>query len=163
MVKVRIRGIDRVTRDMAYASEATYKGARRGTVLAAKHLMQKILEKFGKYQSTGGDPNGYGAWKRLKYETIRKKALKWGVGDKPLIASGKSSSPSEWEVIEGGVGRLAASVGTDNEMLLNHIYGAPRAHVPMRDPVRITAKEESEECQDIIEREILSELARCGL
>lgn len=161
MVKIRIRGINQVTRSLSYASDLTYQAARRGTVKAAKYLLQKILAKFGHYQSTGG-PGG-GPWPQLKFETIKKKLLKYGVGNKPLIASGQMSNSSNWTVVEGGTGRLAASVGTDDEKILNHIYGAPHAHIPQRDPCRVTAVEEMDKCRQIITDEVINALTKGGV
>jgi hypothetical protein len=42
------------------------------------------------------------------------------------------------------------------------VYGAPRAGIPMRDPIRITAKEEMETCHKIIEDKIMKEIGIGG-
>lgn len=158
MFKVRIRGVNQYVRGLAKTSDATFAAARRGTILAAKHLLSKVIAKFGIYQQTGGDPKGYGRWKKLAFETRRRKFKKYGFLDKPLIGSGDMMD--SFSIVEGGVGRLAASVGSDSDVLIHHVYGAPRAHVPMRDPIRVTALEEMDNCSKIIEDEILDEIAR---
>lgn len=150
--KQRIRGIDTYIRDLAKINTKTYEAAREGTVLAANHLFEKVKAKIGVYQSTGGPPGGYGRWPKLKYDTIKKKLRKYGVGNKPLLMTG--SLGESFTVVEGGKGRLSASVGSDSDYLVHHVYGAPGAKVPMRDPIRITAVEERDTCHQIIEDEI---------
>jgi phage gpG-like protein len=150
--KVRIRGIDTYIRDLAKVDQRTYYAARDGTIKAADYLLKIIRRKIGVYQSTGGDPGGQGRWKKLKWETIKRKSIKYGVGDKPLLASGDLKD--SFSVIEGGKGRLSASVGSDSPYLIHHVYGAPGAKVPMRDPIRITAIEERDTCHEIIEDEV---------
>lgn len=145
-------------RDLARINNETYNAARRGTVKAAHHLLEKVVAKIGKYQSTGGMMGGRGRWEKLKEETIRKKLRKYNVGDKPLFASGELKE--SFSVVEGGKGRLSASVGSDSDYLIHHVYGAPGASVPMRDPIRVTAVEEAEECHKIIEDEITKEISK---
>ena len=152
-LKVRIRGIDTYIRDLAKISTETYGATRRGTVKAAQHLLEKVVAKIGKYQPTGGPPKGYGWWKKLKDETVKKKLRKYNVGDKPLLASGKLKG--SFSVVEGGRGRISASVGSDSDYLVHHVYGAPGANVPMRDPIRVTAVEEADACHKIIEDEVM--------
>lgn len=154
--KTRIRGIDTYIRDLAKLDMKTYDAAREGTVLAAEHLLEKVKAKIGVYQNTGGPPGGHGRWPKLKYETIKKKVRKYGVGNKPLYASG--ALKDSFSVVEGGKGRLSASVGSSSPYLIHHVYGAPGANVPMRDPIRVTAKEEMEACHKIIEDEIMKEI-----
>lgn len=151
--KVRIRGIDAYIRDLAKIDTESYNAARRGTVLAAEHLLEKVKAKIGVYQSTGGPPGGYGRWPKLKYETRLKKLRKYGVGDKPLLMTGNLRD--SFTVVEGGRGRLSASVGSDSDYLIHHVYGAPGAKVPMRDPIRVTAVEERDTCHKIIEDEVM--------
>lgn len=154
--KTRIRGINTYIRDLAKLDMKTYNAAREGTVLAAEHLLEKVKAKIGVYQSTGGPPGGYGRWPKLKYETRLKKLRKYGVGDKPLLMTGNMRD--SFSVVEGGKGRLSASVGSSSPYLIHHVYGAPGAKVPMRDPIRVTAKEEMEACHKIIEDEIMKEI-----
>lgn len=151
--KQRVRGIDTYIRDLAKLDRKTYDAAREGTVLAAEHLLEKVKGKIGTYQSTGGPPGGYGRWPKLKFDTIKKKLRKYGVGNKPLYMTG--SLQESFTVVEGGRGRLSASVGSDSDYLIHHVYGAPGANVPMRDPIRITAIEERDTCHQIIEDEIM--------
>jgi hypothetical protein len=149
-VKVRIKGIDRTLRELANTNDDTLDAARSGVHKAAEYLMEVIKEKFGVYQDTGG--NGGGAWARLKFETIQRKMRKYGVGDKPLIASGEMRD--SFYIKEGGEGTIAASVASRDPKLIHHIYGAPRAGVPRRDPMLVTAVEEHDMCHDIVEDEI---------
>ena len=151
--KTRVRGVDTYIRDLAKISYKTYDAAREGTVNAAEHLLEKVKAKIGVYQSTGGPPSGHGRWAKLKYDTIKKKLRKYGVGDKPLLAS--TALRDSFSVVEGGKGRLSASVGSDSPYLIHHVYGAPGANVPMRDPIRVTAVEEKDACHKIIEDEVL--------
>ena len=155
-LKVRVRGIDTYIRDLAKTDRGAYNAARRGTVKAAQHLLERVKAKIGVYQNTGGAPNGYGRWPKLKWETRLKKLRKYNVGDRPLLASG--SLRDSFTVIEGGRGRLSASVGSDSPYLIHHVYGAPGANVPMRDPIRVTAVEERDNCHKIIEDEIMKEI-----
>lgn len=160
MFSVRIRGVDRVTRNLANTSDDTFDAAREGCNAAAKYLLEKIKAKFGTYQSTGGAPKGQGSWPKLKPETRWKKMKKYGYADKPLIATGKAVSSLKLK--EGGKGRLAASVSTEGYMV-HHVYGAPGANVPMRDPMRVTALEEQNACRDIVNDYIQKALRRSGL
>lgn len=158
MLKVRIRGVDTYIRDLAKLDDRTFYAAQDGIDKAAEHLLKKVVNKIGVYQRTGGKPNGHGRWPKLKHETIKRKAFKYGIGDKPLLASGKLKA--SFKIVKGGRGRLSASVGSDSEYLIHHVYGAPGANVPMRDPIRITAMEEMETCHEIIETEIMKEIDR---
>lgn len=154
-VKVRIRGVDQYIRTLARTNDATRRAANVGVIKAAEHLLQKVREKFGVYQSTGG--TGGGSWAKLKYETIARK-LRKGYGNKPLIETG--AMRDSFSVVRGGKGTIAASVGSSDPKLIHHIYGAPRAGVPQRDPIRVTATEQMGACHDIIEREITKELKK---
>lgn len=155
-LKVRVRGIDTYIRDLAKVDRKTYEAAREGTVLAAQHLLEKVRAKIGTYQNTGGPPGGHGRWPKLKIDTIWKKITRYGVGDRPLLMSGDLRD--SFTIVQGGKGRLSASVGSDSEYLIHHVYGAPKANVPMRDPIRVTAKEEMEACHKIIEDKIMEEI-----
>lgn len=157
---VRIRGVDREIRNLVDASDELREAARDGCNAAGEHLLEVIKEKFGKYNSTGGAPGGYGSWPKLKFETRRKKVRKYGRDPGPLIASGKTVNSLHLK--EAGKGRLAASVTADSSYLIHHVYGAPGAHVPMRDPMRVTAIEEREECHKIILEHIEAALRKEG-
>ena len=152
--KQRVRCVDTYIRDLAKTNDETFNAARRGVIMAAEHLLEKVKGKIGTYQPTGGPPSGYGRWPKLKYETRLKKLRKYGVGDKPLLMKGENGLLGSFRVIKGGKGRLSASVGSDSEYLIHHVYGAPGANVPMRDPIRVTAMEERDTCHEIIENEI---------
>lgn len=155
-IKFRVRGVNRYVRDLSKMSDEAFISARTGVEKAAEYLLEKVVSKIGVYQPTGGDPKGYGRWKKLKYETVSRKLRKYNVGDKPLLASG--ALKDSFSVIKGSKGRLSASVGSDSDYLVHHVYGAPGANVPMRDPIRITAIEELDECHKIIEDEILRKI-----
>lgn len=155
-IKFRVRGVDKYVRDLSKVSDESFMHARTGVEKAAEYLLDKVVSKIGVYQPTGGEPRGYGRWKKLKYETVSRKLRKYNVGDKPLLASG--ALKGSFSVIKGGKGRLSASVGSDSEYLVHHVYGAPGANVPMRDPIRITAIEELDECHKIIADEIINKM-----
>ncbi len=161
MFNVRIRGVDRTLRNLASVSDEVHDSAKDGCNEAAKYLLEKVRAKFGVYQSTGGDPGGRGRWKKLSPDTMMKKISKYGFSGKPLIATGKTVG--SLKVKEGGVGRLAASVSADSDYLVHHVYGAPGANVPMRDPMRVTAVEERDACHEIIEKCIQDAIRRSGL
>lgn len=156
-VRVRIRGVNQYVRDLANTNKDTLEAAHKGCLSAAEYLKDKIIAKFGVYQNTGGDPNGRGSWKKLKIDTRIKKSKK-GQSNKPLIATGAASR--SWYVVEGGIGRISASVYSNSKYLIHHIFGAPKGHVPMRDPARVTAVEEADECSDIIIKAIEKALDR---
>lgn len=158
---VRIRGVDRVIRNLVETNDGIYDSAREGCNEAARHLLTKIKEKFGKYNPTGGDPGGYGSWRKLSIGTRIKKMRKYGFSDKPLIATGKTVG--SLSVKEGGKGRLAASVSVESDYIIHHVYGAPGANVPMRDPMRVTALEEKQACHDIVENYINDAIRRSGI
>ena len=155
-IRFRVRGVDKYVRDLSKTSDEAFMHARTGVEKAAEYLLEKVISKIGVYQPTGGDPKGYGRWKKLKYETVVRKLRRYNVGDKPLLASG--ALKDSFSVIKGGKGRLSASVGSDSEYLVHHVYGAPGANVPMRDPIRITAIEELDECHKIIADEIIKKM-----
>lgn len=161
MFSVRIRGVDRTIRNLVNTHDNIEDGARDGCNAAAKYLLGKIRDKFGKYNPTGGDPGGHGSWKRLTPDTIWKKVRKYGHNSGPLIASGKTVG--SLSVKEGGKGRLAASVSVSSDYIAYHVYGAPGANVPMRDPMRVTAKEEKDECHDIVEKYVMDAIRRSGI
>lgn len=158
---VRIRGVDRTIRNLAKTSDAVLEAARAGCNEAGEHLLDAVKGKFGRYNSTGGPPGGYGSWPKLKYETKAKKLSKYGRDAGPLVASGKTVSSLHLK--EAGKGRLAASVTADSSYLIHHVYGAPGANVPMRDPMRVTALEEKEACHKIILEHIEGAIRKEGL
>lgn len=161
MFSVRIRGVNKTIRQLVKDNEALYEGAREGCNEAGRYLLEIIKGKFGKYNSTGGPPGGYGSWPKLKPDTKWKKVRKYGSDKGPLIASGKTVGSLKLK--EGGKGTLAASVSAESDYLVHHVYGAPGAHVPMRDPMRVTALEEKDECTKIIMQHIDEAMRKAGL
>lgn len=141
-VTVRIRGISNTVRNLAHTSDAIFDGALNGINDAASYLKNRIEDKFGSYQQTGGP--GDGPWPRLKPATIRHKKT----GDSPLYTTGNMAGSLYIE--HGGKGRLSARVASSSSYIIHHIYGAPRGNVPKRDPFKVTAKEEADACRDII-------------
>lgn len=158
MLNVRVRGVDTAVRNLVRANEDILDEAREGCEDAAEYLMDKIIAKFGVYQPTGGDPKGYGAWRKLAMSTRFSKMRRYGFSDRPLIATG--ATKDSFSIKKAGKGRLAASVSSDSDTLKHHVYGAPRANVPMRDPARVTAKEEKDKCHDIIMKKVQSAIRR---
>jgi len=152
--KVRVRGVDRHVRTLAVQNKKTYEAAIDGVLKAAQYLLERVRAKFGTYQSTGGKPGGRGPWPKLRWETIQRKVRRYGSNKGPLIGSGDMQD--SFTVVRGGKGRISASVGSDDPKLVHHVYGAPRAGVPQRDPIVVTAKEERDNCNRIIEDEITS-------
>ncbi len=150
-MKVRVRGVNQSIRWIASVRDSTRHAARLGCIEAAQYLMDVIKEKFGRYQPTGGT-NG-GAWAKLTYDTNIRKLIKWGFSNKPLIASGDMKESFYVNKASTSTA-ISASVASDDPKLVYHVYGAPRANVPQRDPMLITAIEERDMCHDIIRDEI---------
>ena len=144
-IRVRIKGVDKTVRSLASISDYINDAAHDGCTEAAEHLKNKIEDKVGSYQSTGG-PNG-GPWPQLTRSTLFKH-MRIGKGDTPLDYTG--GLKGSFYVQEGGKGRLSAQVKSSCEYIIHHIYGAPRKHVPKRDPMLCTANEERENCRRII-------------
>lgn len=161
MFKVRVRGVNTTVRSLANTNEEIFEYTRKGIFEAAKHLLDKTVAKFGSYQPTGGDPNGKGAWKKLKMNTRFRKMKKYGFSDKPLVATGETMN--SFSIKYGGKGTLAASVVSTSDKLIHHVYGAPNANVPMRDPIRVTAVEELDTCTRIIEDYVDKAVRGAGL
>lgn len=151
-VKVRVKGIDSMIRDLAKADVEHKNAVERGIMAAANYLAEKVKERFGNYQSTGGD--GGGGWARLTWETNKYKLRKWGFTNRPLIGSGDMRDSIN--VIQGGKGRLSASVGSDDPKMAYHVFGAPRANLPPRDPLIVAATEEADNCRQKIIDELYS-------
>lgn len=156
-IKVRVRGVDKYIRDLVRTKETLRESARRGCLEAAKFLMESIQYKFGKYQQTGG--TGGGAWAKLKPDTVFKKARKYGssVANKPLIGTGSMRDSFYVKGATTSKG-IAASVASNDPKLPYHVYGAPRAGLPPRDTMLVTAIEVQDICHDIIEDEVLKDM-----
>lgn len=144
-MRIRIRGVDKTVRSLASISDYINDAAHDGCTEAAEHLKNKIEDKVGSYQSTGG-PNG-GPWPQLTRSTLFKH-MRIGKGDTPLDYTG--GLKGSFYVQKGGKGRLSAQVKSSCEYIVHHIYGAPRKHVPKRDPMLCTTNEERENCRRII-------------
>lgn len=157
-IKIRIHGVDQSIRWLATMRTELKVAAQVGILKAAEHLMEKIKAKFGTYQSTGGD--GDGPWRKLSPDTNWRKVKKYGFKDKPLIATGKMRD--SFYIKKGGKGTIAASVASKDPKLIHHIYGAPRAHLPRRDLFLVTAKEEEQECKDILKDEVYEAMSKLG-
>lgn len=157
--KVRVRGVDKLIRDMARLDESVHKSAKRGVLEAAEYLKDVIQEKFGTYQESGGINNG--AWQKLKPDTVWRKRKKGIKGDKPLIESGKMKNSfytKSATTLEG----IAASVGSDDPKIVHHVYGAPSINLPPRDMILVTAVEEKDMCHDIIMDAVNSAVDKLG-
>lgn len=151
MVKVRVKGMDKVVRSFDRKTEGVGEALAKGTEEAGDYLIECIEDKFGVYQP---------GWQKLKYETVVRKRRR-GAGanaTKPLIEFGdmmfsffkKTSAKTRSHVIH---------ILSNDPKLIHHMYGAPSAGVPKRDPVRPTVKEENEKCLDIV-REAVRRILR---
>lgn len=137
MIKVRIKGVDAVVRSYDRKKEGIEEALTEGTEEAADYLIECIEDKFGVYQP---------GWEKLKPETIFKKVMN---KTKPLVEFGdmmfsfnkKTSVKTRKHVVH---------ITSDDPKLIHHMYGAPGANVPKRDPVRPTVKEENDTCLNMI-------------
>ena len=158
--KARVRGIDQAMRALANTNDHTFKATVRGINEAAQHLMEVVVSKIGVYQPTGGITDS-SPWQKLSYYTNKRKIKEYGFSGKPLYGSGELKD--SFFVKKGGKGTLAATVTSTSDYLVHHVYGAPRAGVPRRDPLRVTAIEETDKCVDIIYKHLDDALRRSGL
>jgi hypothetical protein len=151
MVKVHLKGFDSVIRQFDRTDSDIEEALSDGTEEAAEHLKECIENKFGTYQQTGG--RGNGPWERLKYATIARKRKKGNGGNagKPLVDYGDMMFSFDIQT-SNARRKHTASVTSDDEKILYHIYGArSRTHgVPRRDPVRPTFEEERQTCFGIV-------------
>ena len=135
MISVHISGVDKAVRQMRALNDNVEDALDEGCTEAAETLRDAIAEKFGRYQP---------GWKHLKPDTIRKKG-----NDEPLIDT--SDMMFSFEIKTSNRTRKhTATVYSDDEKLPYHVYGAPGANIPRRDPVRPTTREERENCIQII-------------
>ena len=135
MIKVHIAGVDSTVRRLRALNDDIENALDEGCEEAAESLRDAISEKFGRYQP---------GWKQLKPETIRKKG-----NNEPLIDSGDMMFSFEIQT-SNRTRKHTATVYSEDEKLPYHVYGAPGANIPKRDPVRPTTKEERENCLKII-------------
>lgn len=136
MIKVHVSGVDRVVRELRELGGNIEDALDDACEEAAEYLRDSISDKFGFYQD---------GWDQLKPDTINHK----GGADEPLIESGDMMFSFEIQT-SNATRKHTATVYSEDEKLIHHVYGAPRAGVPMRDPVRPTTKEEKDECINII-------------
>lgn len=140
MIKVHVSGVDRVVKELRELGGNIEDALDEACTEAAEHLRDSISDKFGYYQD---------GWDQLKPDTINHK----GGSDEPLIESGDMMFSFEIET-SNSTRKHTATVYSEDEKLLHHVYGAPNANVPMRDPVRPTTKEEKDECIKIIKNKV---------
>lgn len=140
MISVNVIGIDKVINDLKELGGNIDEALDEACTEAAEHLRDSISDKFGFYQE---------GWASLKRDTINHK----GGSDEPLIESGDMMFSFEIETQNTNRSHTA-SIYSEDEKLVYHVYGAPDAGVPMRDPVRPTTKEERDECIEIIKRKV---------
>lgn len=142
MLRTYVTGLDSLIREFGRKIDGMEEALDEGCLEAAEHLQECIEDKFGHYQK---------GWSRLADETIRKKHRK-GNGanaNKPLVDYGDMMF-SFYTQISNRSRKHTVAVISDDPKLPHHVYGAPGAHVPKRDPVRPTTKEERETCYKII-------------
>lgn len=141
-MRVHISGVDAVVRSFDRKIEGMEEALDEGCTEAAEHLQECIENKFGVYQP---------GWAPLKYITRLKKRRKGnGVNsNKPLVDFGDMMFSFSIQT-SNRTRKHTAAVISDDERILHHIYGAPAANVPKRDPMRPTAKEEREACLKIL-------------
>lgn len=149
MVKMHITGIDALIRSFDRKSEAVNKALEQGVNDAADHIIECIEDRFGEYQTDGSTRNG--PWAKLKYKTrLAKKRKGNGVNsNKPLVDYGDMMFSFD-KVTSNRTRKFTVTVVSNDPKLKFHIYGAPSAGVPRRDPVRPVLESEREECYNII-------------
>lgn len=139
MIKVHVNGVDAVVRELRELGGNIEEALDEACEESANHLMDAIIDKFGHYQK---------GWKPLKPDTIRRKGK-----DEPLVDYGDMMFSFEIKT-SNDTRKHTATVFSEDTRLKHHVYGAPDANVPRRDPVRPTSKEEKEECIEIIRRKV---------
>lgn len=141
-IRMHVSGIDAVIRNFDRRIEGMEEALDEGCIEAAEYLQECVEDKFGKYQK---------GWKRLKPESIKKKSLKGNDGNasKPLVDYGDMMF-SFYIDTSNRTRKHTVAIKSDDEKIVHHVYGAPGAGVPKRDPVRPTVKEERENCIKIL-------------
>ena len=152
MVTVKVVGVDAVVRSFDRKKRGMEEALDDATEEAGDYLIEKIQDKFGHYQS---------GWKQLKYETVvRERKMGFGANaTKPLVMSAdmmfsfdkKTSVKTRKHVVH---------ITSDDPKLQYHMYGAPGAGVPKRDPVRPTIREENEHALNIIKNAVRRVISR---
>ena len=141
-IRVYVSGMDAVIRNFDRRIDGMEEALDEGCIEAAEYLQECVENKFGTYQR---------GWKPLQYLTRRKKRVKGnGINsNKPLVDYGDMMF-SFYIDTSNRSRKHTVAVKSDDERLVHHVYGAPGANVPKRDPVRPTAKEERENCIKIL-------------
>ena len=145
-LRAHISGVDAAVRNFDRRIAGMEEALDEGCTEAAEYLKECIEDKFGVYQA---------GWKPLQYITRLKKKRK-GNGanaNKPLVDYGDMMFSFDIQTSNRSRKHTVAVV-SDDERLVHHVYGAPGASVPKRDPVRPTVKEEREECLRILEETV---------
>lgn len=142
MIRVRVSGIDKTIREYDRRREDIEQALTDGTEEAGDYLIECIENKFGTYQP---------GWEKLKMETIKRKVRR-GAGSnatRPLIEFGDMMF-SFFKRTSAKTRKHVVHILSDDPKILHHIYGAPGANVPKRDPVRPTVREENDKCLEMI-------------
>lgn len=145
MIKAHVVGVDALLRNFDRKKKEIEDALSEGCDEAAEYAMEMIGDKFGRYQP---------GWKQLKPETVRKKG-----SDEPLIDTADMMFSFEKKT-SNRTRKHTVTITSDDPKLPYHMYGAPNANVPRRDPVRPTLKEEKENCLKIIHDKVKEVLHR---
>lgn len=146
MIRTRLSGVDAVVRSFDRTRDDIEQALADGTEEAGDYLIECIENKFGVYQP---------GWEKLKYETIYRKRRR-GAGanaTKPLIEFGDMMF-SFFKKTSARTRKHVVHIFSDDPKIIHHMYGAPSAGVPKRDPVRPTIKEENDRCLEIIKNAV---------
>ena len=142
MIRVRVSGVDPVVRSYNRKKAGIEDALTDGTNEAADYLIECIEEKFGTYQP---------GWAPLKYETIvKERRMGYGANASSPLVMTADMMFSFYKQTSARTRKHTVWVLSDDPKLKFHMYGAPGARVPKRDPVRPTVKEENDKCLDII-------------
>lgn len=142
MIRVRVSGVDAVVRSYNRKKEDIEQALTDGTEEAGDYLIECIEDKFGVYQP---------GWEKLKYETIvRKKRRGAGINARKPLIEFADMMFSFFKRTSAKTRKHIIHIISDDPKILHHIYGAPAANVPKRDPVRPTINEENDKCLEMI-------------
>lgn len=145
-IRAYVTGMDAVIRGFDRRIDGMDDALDEGCIEAAEYLQECIENKFGHYQT---------GWERLKEETVRKKVHKGNAvnANKPLVDYGDMMF-SFYIDTSNRTRKHTVAVKSDDPKILHHVYGAPAANVPKRDPVRPTVKEERLNCIDKVVKKV---------
>lgn len=146
MIKVRITGVDATVRSFDRTRDDIEQALTEGTEEAGDYIIECIEDKFGVYQP---------GWAQLKYTTIVRKRRRGAGGNalRPLIEFGDMMF-SFFKKTSARTRKHVVHIYSTDPKLVHHMYGAPAAGVPQRDPVRPTIKEENDKCLEIIKNAV---------